>query len=138
MVKHSLYIQESEYTMCHSGTEKRLISCTYPPDKVVTLLPVAHCPSMATHPTWNPAHLFPQPLLESLLLSTTSRTVRSQRQESPRSYRPLLPAPFCHIQLTICQSPGSPSRPTVQLPTPDHFPTPIDACPLSLGFRVRV
>lgn len=66
-----------------------------------------------------------------------SRRVTSQRQESPRSTRPLPLAPFCHIQLTICHSPGSLSRPTVQLPT-EHCasppPYPIDAhCPQAAG-----
>lgn len=67
-----------------------------------------------------------------------SRTVRSQRQESPRIPRPLLPAPFCHIQLTICQSPGSPSSPLSSCQLNTMFPHPQPhRFPLSLGCRVR-
>lgn len=96
-------------------------------------------------PTWSPVSLFLQLLLELATPpsphSLLSRTVRSQRQESPWSSRPLLLAPFCHIQLTICQSLGSLSRPTVQLPTQycsSPPPPPIHTRPLSLGHRVRM
>ena len=102
------------------GTEKKLsISHLYHS-------PMVFCPSMATHqrgvlPIFSPkCSEATSPSPHSLL----SRTVRSQRQESPRSPTPLLLAPFCHIQLTICQSLGSPSRPTaansILFPYPHH------------------